>query len=127
MKKILLYKSILLLGLLANPTQALAQVTLPDELRPSYIPARETSGSTEQQLQGLVGNLLTTAMFLTGGLAVILIIITGIRYSLSFGQEEQTSKAKKSLIWIIVGLLALFTSLVLIRFVVQVVVGVQEF
>ena len=127
MKKILLYKLALFLGLLANPAQALAQVSLPEELRPSYIPAREAEGTTEQQIQSLVGDLLTTAMFLTGGLAIVLIIITGIRYSVSFGQEDQTSKAKKSLIWIIVGLLALFTSLVLIRFVVQVVVGIQEF
>jgi hypothetical protein len=124
--KSILYKIILLLGIAASPVTALAQVTLPEELRPEYLPSRPGADSPEQQVQSLVGDILTTAMYITGGLAVVLIIITAIRLVVSMGEESATTAAKKSMVGIIAGLLVLLTSLIIIRFVVQITVGIQE-
>lgn len=124
--KTLLYRSLILLGIIASPATALAQITLPEELRPEYIPSRPGAETPEKAVQSLVGDLLTTAMYITGGLAVVLIIITAIRLTVSMGEESATTAAKKSMIGIIAGLLVLLTSLIIIRFVVQVTVGIQE-
>lgn len=122
----LIYNSILILGLIASPLTVFAQITLPEELRPEYIPTRPGAETPEKAVQSLVGDLLTTAMYITGGLAVVLIIITALRMVVSTGEESQISAAKKSMIGIIAGLLVLLTSLIIVRFVVQVTVGIQE-
>jgi len=114
------------------PSQTHAGVTLPDSLRPSTLPTKKILTLTqdvkiESQVQSIVGDILTSAMYLTGGVAVVMIIVAGIRYAISGGDDTQTGEAKNTIKWVIFGLLILFTSLSIIRFVVQITVGVSEF
>jgi hypothetical protein len=44
------------------------------------------------------------------GLAAIFVIIGGARYLLSFGREEQHTKAAKSILWALIGLIVALTS-----------------
>jgi len=125
------FQTIIYFLFLIVPNNVQAIVTLPDELRPEYLPTKKILTLTqnvkvEAQVQSIVGDLLSTAMYLTGGVAVIIIIIAGIRYAVSGGEDDQITKAKDTIKWTLVGLLILFTSLSIIRFVVQLTVGVSE-
>jgi len=126
-----LFKILNFLTIITSPLHALAIVTLPEEIRPSTLPTKQilTTSSdipVEHQIQSIIGNFISTAMYLTGGIAVIVLIIAGIRYAISGGEEDQINKAKDTIKWVVGGLLILFLALAIIKFVVQISVGVTD-
>lgn len=55
--------------------------------------------------------------------AVIFIVITGFTYILSFGDENKIQKANKALVYIIVGLAVSLIAPLLIRFLLEQIMG----
>ena len=102
-----------------TPMTAKAQIGLPEELRPEYLPDIGRGGSAEDKIYAVTGDVIIVAMQLVGGIAIIMIIIAGIRYVMSRGEEEGITKAKSTLTWTIGGLILLFLVLAIINFVVK--------
>jgi formate-dependent nitrite reductase membrane component NrfD len=55
--------------------------------------------------------------------AVIFIVVTGFTYILSFGDENKIQKANKALVYIIVGLAVSLIAPLLIRFLLEQIMG----
>ena len=55
-------------------------------------------------IEGVLGNIMTYLQGIAGTIAVIFIIIVGIMYMLSGGSKDATERAKKTVIFAIVGL-----------------------
>jgi len=54
---------------------------------------------------GVIGNLISVVIQYVAVIAVIAIMISGILYLVSGGDEEKVKKAKKWIIWSLVGVL----------------------
>lgn len=59
--------------------------------------------STEGNLYNVIGNVIATGIKYVAVIAVIAVMIGGIMYILSSGQEEKTKQAKNIIIWALVG------------------------
>jgi hypothetical protein len=104
---------------------ALAQVQLPADLKPDYLP--DVPGVTpEDKIYGISGDIIITISQLIGGIAVILIIYNGFKYTISRGEEDVIGETKGNLGYIAAGLVLIAISYVVIRFVVKATLFVDE-
>ncbi len=108
-----------------NPTNLLAQVSLPEDLRPNYIP-NIAGTSAEDKIFNLSGSLIITIMQLAGGVAILVLIINGFNYIIARGEEGEIEQAKTNIFWALGGLILIMISYVIIRFVVKVTLVVDE-
>ncbi len=71
-----------------------------------YLP-HDTSGETNQNYfeKQLLPGIATTIISITGGLALVFVIISGIQMLTAFGNGEAFTKARNTLVYAIVGLL----------------------
>jgi hypothetical protein len=63
--------------------------------------------------------ILSIALGILGALALLMITISGLRYIVSAGSPEKTSKAKNGIIYALVGLVIAITGEALVNFVVN--------
>ncbi|MBM3210511.1 hypothetical protein FJZ39_04195 [Candidatus Saccharibacteria bacterium] len=63
--------------------------------------------------------LINTLLFIVGLVAVIMIILSGIKYATSGGDSGKTAAAKNTLLYSIVGLIVAIFAYAIVRFVVQ--------
>lgn len=106
-----------------------AQIGLDDSLRPSTLPTTpnmEANQNAQSFIIRIIGNIIDFIMAISGGLAVFFIVYAGLQYVMARGQDDQISTAKNNLQWIIGGLILMFFSMVLVRFVVTVMLGLEE-
>ena len=57
---------------------------------------------------GIITNITNTLLFITGALAVIMVIFGGIRYATSGGNASSVTAAKNTILYAIVGLIIAF-------------------
>ena len=96
-----------LLSLLALAPSALAFSTVP--------PIGELpSGSN---LVERIRSVVTTLLALAAIIAVIYVIIAGVRYITSTGDEEQATKARQSIIYTVIGIIVILLSVVIVNFI----------
>lgn len=74
-----------------------------------------TSGNTES-IRKVIISVLTTILNFLALLAVIFIVIAGIRLIVSQGEEEQKEKAKKTILYVIIGLIVILFARVIVSF-----------
>ncbi len=126
-----------------NTTQQAAQnfgqnlqgaVSLPDELHPNFAPDVKITGTDDQKktpgfleaayanffLQLIAGGLL----YLAGPVAIAVIAIGGVRYTISHGNDTMLEGAKKTLMYGIIGLLIIIFSYAIVKGIIGVVVGI---
>lgn len=68
----------------------------------------------------LIANLIYWLILLVGTIAVIFIIIGGIRFILSGGDSKKLEQAKKTVGFSVLGLLLVFLSFFIINFIAQI-------
>jgi type IV secretory pathway VirB2 component (pilin) len=88
------------------PRLASAQVTIPRPLG-------------DLTLQQIIGNLVKALLGISGTLALIMIIIGGLRWMTAQGDPEAIKKAKSTLEWAILGLIVAFSSFTLVDFILR--------
>lgn len=66
----------------------------------------------------LVKNVISTLLFVLGVIAVIVIIVGGIRYALSGGDSSQTKQAKDTILYAVVGLVVAILAYSIVNFVI---------
>lgn len=144
-KKLITISLFLIISLTAVQ-YAQAQRAIDPNLKPQNLPGTETTGMSEQEcadaggtwdensqmcsghedepitafLQVLGGALL----MLSGGIAVIVIAYGGLQYVISHGNQEKIEKAKKTLLYGIIGALVVIFSYVIVQFVLQLIIGI---
>lgn len=65
----------------------------------------------------LVQNIISTLLFIIGTVAVIMIIIGGIRYTLSNGDASQIKSAKDTVLYSVIGLIVAILAYAIVNFV----------
>jgi len=73
----------------------------------------------ETSVTELVLQITSVLMTIVAAAAVIMLIIAGIMYALSAGDEEKMQKAKRIILWSVIGLIVALVA----RFVAQGVIG----
>lgn len=68
---------------------------------------------------GNVENILFTVYFWAGIIAVLIIIIGGIRYATSNGDSAQVKSAKNTILYAVVGLVVIIMAAAITQFVIQ--------
>lgn len=67
----------------------------------------------------IVKNVINTMLYILGIIAVIMIVIGGIRYTTSNGDSSQTKAAKDTILYAVVGLIVAIMAFAIVNFVVQ--------
>lgn len=120
MKKVKLF----LAGLLVVPTLALGATAV--MTAPAY--AQVDRGVTDSQgdnvpseidgSSGLIKQVINILLYIIGVVAVIMLIIGGIRYTVSNGDSNQVSSAKNTILYAVVGLVVAIFAYAIVNFVV---------
>jgi hypothetical protein len=68
---------------------------------------------------GIFRRVTNILLFLVGAIAVIMLIIGGIRYIVSAGDQSQVTAAKNTILYAIVGIIVAFLAYAAVNFVTQ--------
>ena len=85
-------------------------VTLPDPLK--------MEGEKDAP-QLLVGKLINAVMGIVGSMALVMFIFGGLMWMLAAGNTERITRGKNILIWATVGLVVIFSSYAIVKFVLK--------
>ena len=81
-------------------------VTLPLPLSSSSIPK-------------VIGRIINTLVGTVGAIALLMFVWGGLQWMLAAGSQEKVAKAKKTIVWATLGLLAIFSSYAVLNFVIE--------
>lgn len=82
------------------------------------IPAGGSTGIPKVDADSAVNGVLNTVYFAAGMAAVIVIIISGIFYSISQGDASKIQRAKDGILYAVVGLVIVMLAFVLTNYVI---------
>lgn len=74
-------------------------------------------GSTDEKVEDIVKNVINVILVVLGMAAVIMIIIGGIRYTVSNGDASAIKGAKDTILYAVVGLVVAILSYAIVNFV----------
>lgn len=93
-----------------------------DVLRPENLPGVKAS---DTGVEGRISEILLFAinliLYASGSMAVLFLVLGGIRYITSFGDQEATDHAKKIIKYAVMGLLAVILSYALVTNIIDLV------
>ena len=75
--------------------------------------------AASKNLNGVIKTVVNVMLFLLGSLAVIMIIVGGIRYTTSAGNAAQIKAAKDTLMYSIIGLIVALLAYAIVNFVIK--------
>ncbi len=67
---------------------------------------------------GLVEKVIDTLLFITGGIAVVMVIVGGLRYVASAGDQNAVTAAKNTILYAIIGLVISIMAFAIVQFIV---------
>lgn len=111
--------AVILLGL-SIPASALSIFDGVNAAQGNGTPSTLFSGSGGT---GVVTVITNTLLFLAGALSVIMIIIGGLRYTISGGNSANVTAAKNTILYAIVGLIIAFLAFAIINWITVGVIG----
>lgn len=76
------------------------------------------SSANQDDLKGFIKTIVNVMLFILGAIAVIMIIIGGIRYTTSNGDASQTKAAKDTILYAVVGLVVAILAYAIVNFVI---------
>lgn len=76
-----------------------------------------TPGQTNQKLNDIIHTVINLLSVIVGVVAVIMIIIGGLRYITSGGSDTSVTGAKNTILYAIIGLIIVALAQILVRFV----------
>ena len=71
----------------------------------------------DDSLMPILENIINTLLFLVGIIAVIVIIVNGIRFVTSNGNSDQVASARNGVIYAVVGIVVAVMAYAIVRFV----------
>ena len=90
--------------------------------RPDNLPAgREADASVEAKITDIFGFATNLILYASGSVAVVLLIIGGIRYIVSFGNTEQMDAAKKTIKWALLGLVIVILAYAIVTNIIDII------
>jgi hypothetical protein len=75
------------------------------------------AGNTAADFTGLITNIINILLFVIGAVAVIMIIIGGLRYVTSGGDTASTKAARDTILYAVIGLVIAIMAYAIVNFV----------
>lgn len=82
-------------------------------------PDCENPDNTEQKINDTIKLIVNFLSFIVGVVAVIMIIIAGLKYITSGGDSNNVASAKNTILYAVIGLVIVALAQVIVRFVLQ--------
>lgn len=90
------------------------------------VPAPQFAGTANPtNLQGAVVGIINILLTVAALVAAVFLIIGGIRYIASQGDEDQTEKAKNTILYAIIGLIVIGLAAAVVNFIVGAISSVK--
>jgi len=70
-----------------------------------------------------IGNIIRSLLGLAGSLTIIMMTYAGILWMTAGGKEQTVTKAKKIMLWTVIGLILIFSSYTIVKFILTAVVS----
>jgi hypothetical protein len=80
-----------------------------------YVPTKEETGLADATIKEILTKLLKWLLEIVGIIAIIGFVISGIMYLVSTGNEEMITKAKKYMLYCLIGIVVALASFVVIQ------------
>ena len=77
----------------------------------------------EEELSEGIKTIVNVMLFILGAIAVIMIIIGGIRYATSNGDSSQLQSAKNTILYAVVGLVIAILAYAIVQFIIEQFIG----
>lgn len=120
--KSLVLSAVLVLGLSAVPLFAIATtVNAQDKAAQQIKKGVQQSGGDKNKtsLPAFIENITNILLFLVGVIAVIAIVISGLRFVTANGNQDQISSARNGIIYAVIGIAVAIMAYAIVRFVVN--------
>jgi hypothetical protein len=75
------------------------------------------TGQSKPNLGGVIKQVTNVLLFILGAVAVIMIIIGGIKYTISNGDSGQITSAKNTILYSVIGLIVALLAFAIVNFV----------
>lgn len=116
-KKIILTIGIILgLGLLFTPSQVLAFDVWDDACTGSPDTAL-CEGRSDDKLPEMIRTIVNVLLYVLGAVSIVVIIMAGVFYTLSAGDQNQVTKAKNTLLYAVIGLVVALLAYAIVNFI----------
>lgn len=118
-RQIILTTFIALFGLVATPFVASTSAidVFKDACSGGSGSTAVCGASTKDELPNIIKNVINLLFFVIGMIAVIMIVIGGIRYATSGGDSSQVQAAKNTVLYAVVGLVVAIMAFAIVNFV----------
>lgn len=83
------------------------------------------TGAGDTSIQALIGKITDILLFVLGAIAVIMIVVGGIRYAVSGGDSSAITSAKNTILYAVIGLVVALLAYAIVHFVVKAFVAVE--
>ena len=114
----MLIPALAMVGSLAVAPSVGAACATPQECAKQGVDNADTGGkstSAKEVIQSIVNILL----FITGAVAVIMIVIGGLKYVTSNGDSSQTKSAKDTILYAVIGVIVAILAYAIVNFVID--------
>lgn len=112
------------LGLIAAPLALTAPVLAQGSASEVQKGIQKIGGDQNQpKLEDGIKTIVNVMLFILGAIAVIMIIIGGIRYTTSNGDASNTKAAKDTILYAVIGLIVAILAYAIVNFVVDAFTG----
>lgn len=117
----IVFSTIAVAGLLLLPAPAMvgAQGGSPADTIKGGVDSIDTSGGGGITLEEGIKTIVNVMLFILGAIAVIMIIIGGIRYAISNGDQNQLTSAKNTILYAVIGLIVAILAYAIVNFVID--------
>ncbi|MBC7764474.1 hypothetical protein H7Y29_02040 [Microbacteriaceae bacterium] len=109
--------AVLGLGLMASPAYAATCRTSAECIKAGVSASGGTSSKTD--IGDLIKTVVSVLLFLLGAIAVIMIVIGGIKYTTSNGDSSAVTSAKNTILYAVVGLIVALMAYAIVNFIVD--------
>lgn len=73
----------------------------------------------DDDVYDLIGNIISVLLFIIGVIAVIMIVISGLKYVTSNGDTNQVTSAKNTILYSVIGLIVAIMAYGIVEFVID--------
>lgn len=120
MKHLLLTAGMLLLAsFFVMPQTALAAGVNPGDAVKDGVNSAGGASANKNTLNTSLKQVVNILLFILGAIAVIMIVVGGIRYALSAGDQSAITAAKNTILYAVVGLVVAMLAYAIVNFVVD--------
>ncbi len=118
-KKIFIFFSVFSIFLVFSFSSALAQTSAdqPVETISGVVSLSNPLGTSS--IPTLIGRVIDSVLGIVGSLALVMFVYGGLIWMTAAGNEQSVTKGKNILMWATIGLVVIFTSYALVKFVIQ--------